>query len=69
MESVDHHILTGTSGCSTGYAAGTLVAQNIRRLIHKKEMKPFRYKHQGSMATVGRNRAVVDLQALRHRDF
>jgi NADH dehydrogenase len=41
------------------------VAQNIKRLIHKKEMKPFRYKDKGSMATVGRNRAVVDLIAFK----
>lgn len=48
---------------------GRLVAQNIKRLIHGKEMKPFRYKDQGSMATVGRNRAVVDLKAFRTQGF
>ncbi len=48
---------------------GRLVAKNIKRLIQKKEMKPFRYKHQGSMATVGRNRAVVDLPAFRTQGF
>ena len=41
---------------------GRLVAENIKRLINKKEMKSFRYKDQGSMATIGRNRAVVDLK-------
>jgi NADH:ubiquinone reductase (H+-translocating) len=41
---------------------GRLVAENIKRLINKKEMKAFRYKDQGSMATIGRNRAVVDLK-------
>ena len=42
---------------------GQLVAENIQRIITgKKELKPFRYKDQGSMATVGRNRAVVDLK-------
>jgi NADH dehydrogenase len=40
---------------------GRLVAENIKRLLKRQELKPFRYKHQGSMATVGRNRAVVDL--------
>jgi NADH:ubiquinone reductase (H+-translocating) len=40
---------------------GRLVAANIKRLIGKKTLTPFRYKHQGSMATVGRNRAVVEL--------
>lgn len=44
---------------------GQLVAKNIKRLIDKKPLKPFRYKDQGSMATVGRNRAVVDLKAFK----
>jgi NADH dehydrogenase len=44
---------------------GRLVAKNIQRLIAKKTLIPFRYKDQGSMATVGRNRAVVDLKAFR----
>ncbi len=48
---------------------GRLVAQNIKRLIHKKEMKPFRYNDKGSMATVGRNRAVVDLHAFKIQGF
>jgi NADH:ubiquinone reductase (H+-translocating) len=41
---------------------GQLVAENIKRIISKKPLKPFRYKDQGSMATIGRNRAVVDLK-------
>ncbi len=40
---------------------GTLVARNIQHLIAKKPLKPFRYFDKGSMATVGRNKAVVDL--------
>jgi NADH dehydrogenase len=48
---------------------GRLVAKNIKRLINGKEMKPFRYKDQGSMATVGRNRAVVDLRAFKTQGF
>ena len=48
---------------------GRLVAENIKRLISKKPMKPFRYKHQGSMATIGRNRAVVDLKAFKTQGF
>jgi NADH dehydrogenase len=48
---------------------GKLVAQNIKRLINQKEMKPFRYKHQGSMATIGRNRAVVDLKTFKVQGF
>ncbi|HEY9045423.1 MAG TPA: NAD(P)/FAD-dependent oxidoreductase [Ohtaekwangia sp.] len=48
---------------------GRLVAQNIKRLITKKELKPFRYKDLGAMATVGRNRAVADLGALKFQGF
>jgi NADH:ubiquinone reductase (H+-translocating) len=48
---------------------GKLVAQNIERLIEKKELKPFRYKDKGSMATVGRNRAVVDLKSFKFQGF
>ncbi|MBL7856145.1 MAG: NAD(P)/FAD-dependent oxidoreductase [Cyclobacteriaceae bacterium] len=48
---------------------GRLVAKNIKRLIQKKEMKPFRYTDKGSMATIGRNQAVVDLKGLRFQGF
>jgi NADH dehydrogenase len=48
---------------------GKLVAENIRRLIEKKPMKPFSYLDKGSMATVGRNRAVVDMGAFRSQGF
>jgi NADH dehydrogenase len=34
----------------------------VRLLIDEKPMKPFVYKDKGSMATVGRNKAVVDLK-------
>jgi NADH dehydrogenase len=48
---------------------GRLLADNIRRLINKKPAKPFRYKDLGSMATVGRNRAVADLGAVKLSGF
>jgi NADH dehydrogenase len=48
---------------------GRLVAENIKNLIRKRTMKPFRYRDQGSMATVGRNRAVVDLKAFKVQGF
>lgn len=48
---------------------GRLVAENIRKIIDKKPLKAFRYKHQGSMATVGRNRAVVDLKTFKTQGF
>lgn len=48
---------------------GKLVAQNINRHVDKQPMKPFRYFDKGSMATVGRNRAVVDLRAFKFQGF
>ncbi len=48
---------------------GQQVAENIRRLIRKQPMKPFRYKDKGAMATVGRNKAVVDLGKVRFQGF
>jgi NADH:ubiquinone reductase (H+-translocating) len=40
---------------------GKLVGENIIKLINKQAMKPFEYNDKGSMATIGRNKAVVDL--------
>ena len=40
---------------------GKLLGENIIKLINKKLLKPFVYKDLGSMATIGRNKAVVDL--------
>jgi NADH dehydrogenase len=37
------------------------LSKNIERILSGKPMKEFFYSHQGSMATVGRNRAVVEL--------
>ncbi|MGC4039923.1 MAG: NAD(P)/FAD-dependent oxidoreductase [Flavobacterium sp.] len=40
---------------------GRLLGENLIRLINKKPMKAFEYNDKGSMATIGRNLAVVDL--------
>ena len=40
---------------------GKLLGENIIRIIQNKKPKPFEYKDLGSMATIGRNKAVVDL--------
>jgi NADH:ubiquinone reductase (H+-translocating) len=40
---------------------GRLLAKNIIAEITKKPLKPFVYNDKGSMATIGRNKAVVDL--------
>lgn len=44
---------------------GRLLAKNILRMEQGKPLVAFRYKDQGSMATVGRNKAVVDLPHVR----
>lgn len=40
---------------------GKALGANLLKLISGKIMAPFQYKDKGSMATIGRNRAVVDL--------
>ena len=40
---------------------GKLLGENLIKFIQKKTMTPFEYKDKGSMATIGRNLAVVDL--------
>lgn len=45
------------------------LASNFKFLSENKEMKPFRYKNLGSMATVGRNKAVVDLPKRKFSGF
>ncbi|CAL2093782.1 NADH dehydrogenase [Tenacibaculum sp. 190524A05c] len=40
---------------------GRLLAKNILAELKGKKMKPFIYNDKGSMATIGRNKAVVDL--------
>lgn len=44
---------------------GMAVGDNLVRKIKGKTMKPFVYKNKGSMATIGRNKAVVDLPNIR----
>jgi len=41
---------------------GRHLGENIVRLLSGKSMQPFVYSDKGSMATVGRNKAVVDLK-------
>ena len=40
---------------------GKLLSKNIIALLQKKPLKAFKYHDKGSMATIGRNKAVVDL--------
>ncbi|SHI55099.1 NAD(P)/FAD-dependent oxidoreductase [Algibacter luteus] len=41
---------------------GEQLGDNMLRLIEEKPMKSFIYKDKGAMATIGRNKAVVDLK-------
>jgi NADH dehydrogenase len=40
---------------------GDLLGENLIKKIKNQPMKPFEYHDKGSMATIGRNKAVVDL--------
>ncbi|SEM02466.1 NADH dehydrogenase [Maribacter orientalis] len=44
---------------------GKLLGENLERLLTQKSMKPFEYIDKGSMATIGRNKAVCDIKGYR----
>ncbi len=48
---------------------GYLLGKNLKNLINGKPLKPFTYRDKGSMATVGRNKAVVDLHRFKFAGF
>ena len=48
---------------------GAQLASNLNRISKGKSMRPFHYKDKGTMATVGRNKAVVDLPGFRFGGF
>ncbi|MEM0998791.1 MAG: NAD(P)/FAD-dependent oxidoreductase [Bacteroidota bacterium] len=39
-----------------------ILARNIKSLIYNRKLKPFAYRDKGTMATIGRNKAVVDVR-------
>jgi NADH dehydrogenase len=41
---------------------GRALAANFPKLLQGRKLKPFRFKDQGAMATIGRNSAVADLK-------
>ena len=70
MEGVDEKFLKGHPMMAPpAMQQGALVAKNIKRLINKKKIVPFKYKNKGAMATVGRNKAVVDLKGFKTQGF
>ncbi|MDN3673443.1 NAD(P)/FAD-dependent oxidoreductase [Flavobacterium branchiarum] len=40
---------------------GVNLAKNFKAMVHNKPLKPFKYVDKGSMAIIGKNKAVVDL--------
>ena len=48
---------------------GRHLARNLENLLRGAPLEPFSYRDKGSMATVGRNRAVADLGRIRFQGF
>jgi len=48
---------------------GKSVARNIPRLIRGQPLEPFRYRDQGTLATIGRNAAVADVFGIQASGF
>ena len=48
---------------------GVHLAKNLKNLLSGKQMKTFKYNDKGTMATVGRNKAVVDLKSAKFGGF
>jgi NADH:ubiquinone reductase (H+-translocating) len=46
---------------TTAMQQGLHLAHNFKNLSQNKPLKPFKYNNKGTMATVGRNKAVVEL--------
>lgn len=45
---------------------GQLLSKNLNRLIRNEQLEPFKYFDKGSLAIIGRSRAVADLPGNRH---
>lgn len=48
---------------------GKHLAKNFKRKLKKKPLKPFKYVDKGAMATVGKNKALVEVGKLRFSGF
>ena len=48
---------------------GQAVARNIRRLLRGHPLRPFHYRDQGTLATIGRNAAVANVYGLKLSGF
>ncbi|HCX99393.1 MAG TPA: FAD-dependent oxidoreductase, partial [Bacteroidales bacterium] len=45
------------------------LAKNLKRIIRRKEPVNFEYTNLGTMATIGRNKAVVDLPFIQFKGY
>jgi NADH dehydrogenase len=48
---------------------GVLLGKNIKRLLNKQEMKPYTYLNLGSMATIGRHKAVFEIFGIKMQGY
>jgi len=48
---------------------GKHLAENLKALSRGRQMQPFSYRDKGSLATIGRNRAVADIGKFRTQGF
>lgn len=48
---------------------GRQLAKNIARIVKGEKPEPFKYRDKGTMATIGRNKAVVDMDKLKFGGF
>jgi len=48
---------------------GELTGKNIVRMLRNEPMVPFKYNDKGSLATIGRNKAIADLGKIKFQGF
>jgi NADH dehydrogenase len=48
---------------------GQNLGENVYRMFDRKPLKPFKYRDKGSLATIGRNKAVADLGKIHLQGF
>jgi len=48
---------------------GQFVARNIKRQVRGQPLEPFRYRDQGTLATIGRNAAVANVYGIKATGF
>jgi len=54
---------------SVAMQQGMYLGKTLNRLARHKSVKPFIYNNKGTMATIGRNKAVVEVKSLKFQGF